>query len=534
MNPLPQTPYPRFFNTAGPVNVDRHYCLPPLERFHLPDILQLLQEQKYFVLHAPRQVGKTSFLLALTQYLNQSGQYQALYLNVEAAQTARENVAVGIQTIMAETASRARQILGDSWFEASWPEIWQTSGGQVAFNVLLTRWAERATLPTVLLMDEIDSLVGDTLVSVLRQLRSGYDKRPDSFPQSVILCGVRDVRDYRIYSTEGRELITGGSAFNIKAESLRMGDFTQTEVERLYTQHTTATGQVFTPEALALVWELTQGQPWLVNALAYEVTSKLCRDRGVAITAVDMHTAKEKLIQRRETHLDQLTDKLKEARVRRVISPILAGETSPKNLLSDDILYVKDLGLIRGTPGQHLTIANPIYQEIIPRELTFSTQLTITHETAWYVQADGRLDMNQLLVAFQQFFREHSEHWVERFDYKEAGPQLLLQAFLQRIVNGGGRVEREYGLGRQRTDLAIFWPYAGGTQKVVLELKLWRQSLEATITQGLVQTAAYMDKIDTAVGHLIIFDRRPDISWEEKIFRDERIYDGKEINIWGM
>jgi ABC-type ATPase with predicted acetyltransferase domain len=143
---------------------------------------------------------------------------------------------------------------------------------------------------------------------------------------------VRDVRDYRIYSSEGREMITGGSAFNIKAESLRMGDFTQPEVETLvYQQHTTATGQIFTPEALALAWELTQGQPWLVNALAYEVTSKLCRDRGVAITAVDILTAKENLIQRRETHLDQLIDKLQEERVRRVISPMLEGETSPKN-----------------------------------------------------------------------------------------------------------------------------------------------------------------------------------------------------------
>jgi hypothetical protein len=81
-------PILRFFNTAGPVNCAYHYCLPPLERLDLPDILRLIQQQKYFVLHAPRQVGKTSFLLALTQYLNQGGQYTCVYVNVEAAQTA--------------------------------------------------------------------------------------------------------------------------------------------------------------------------------------------------------------------------------------------------------------------------------------------------------------------------------------------------------------------------------------------------------------------------------------------------------------
>jgi hypothetical protein len=536
MNPPTAPTYPRFFNTAGPVNCDRHYCLPPLERFSLPDILQLLHEQKYFVLHAPRQVGKTTFLLALTDYLNKSGHYRALYINVEAAQTAREDVTAGVQAIMAEMGSRALQFWEDDWFNQTWPMVLDMAGAHAVLNQMLTRTAVHYARPIILFVDEIDSLVGDTLIAVLRQLRSGYDKRPQAFPQSIILCGVRDVRDYRIRSSEGREVITGGSAFNVKAESLRMGDFTQVEVERLYLQHTTATGQIFMPEALALAWELTQGQPWLVNALAYEVTSKLCRDRGVAITAVDILTAKENLIQRRETHLDQLIDKLQEERVRRVISPMLVGENLAEAVRQDDVQYLIDLGLIRRVQPEGLIIANPIYREIIPRELSYITQLNLesNQRTAWYVGADGRLDFDQLLTAFQQFFREHAEHWVERFDYKEAGPQLLLQAFLQRIVNGGGRVEREYGLGRQRTDLAVFWPYAGGMQKVVLELKLWRGSLEGTITQGLVQTVAYMDRIDTAVGHLIIFDRRPEISWEQKIFRDERIYDGKQIHIWGM
>lgn len=533
MNQLATT-YPRFFNTAGPVNCADHYCLPPLERFDLPEMMGLIQQKKYFVLHAPRQVGKTTFLLALTEHLNQSDQYRTLYLNVEAAQTAREDVEKGIQSILSQLGREAQHHLQDDYLAQSWPDIFAQHGANVALNEVLSQWAIHSPKPIVLLIDEIDSLVGDTLISVLRQLRAGYPRRPSSFPQSVVLCGVRDVRDYRIYSSEGREMITGGSAFNVKAESLRMGDFTRPEVERLYQQHTDETGQIFAPEAVALAWELTQGQPWLVNALAYEVTEKMGRDRTAAITPDMIITAKENLIQRRETHLDQLIDKLKEERVRRVISPILEGDTAPENIPTDDILYLRDLGLIRGEPGSHLMIANPIYQEIIPRELTFSTQLTITHQSAWYVENDGRLDLNKLLAAFQQFFREHSEHWVERFDYKEAGPQLLLQAFLQRIVNGGGRVEREYGLGRQRTDLALFWTYEGGQQKAVIELKLWRKSLEQTIVQGLEQTAAYMDKIGTADGHLVIFDRRPEISWDEKIFREERGYNGRSIIIWGM
>ncbi len=525
----------RFFNTAGPVQCDRHYCLPPLERLNLADILSLIDQQKYFVLHAPRQTGKTSALLALMEYLNQGDEYTCLYFNVEVGQYAREDVRQGVEAILNELAGRARDMLADvrpHQILAALPERFNAG---TALNELLTQWSEKNNKPLILLIDEIDALVGDTLISVLRQLRAGYDKRPALFPQSVILCGVRDVRDYRIHSSQDKAIITGGSAFNIKAKSLRLGNFTQVEVGHLLHQHTVETGQVFEPEAVEQVWYLTQGQPWLVNALAYEVCFEMesGRDRAVSITAEMIAQAKDRIVLRRETHLDQLVDKLKEDRVRRVVEPILAGLTSPDLIPTDDIGYVRDLGLIRTDQGQ-LAIANPIYQEVIPRELTYSTQLTISEQPAWYITADGQLDMDKLLANFQEFFREHSESWVERFDYKEAGPQLLLQAFLQRIINGGGRVEREYGLGRRRTDLLVIWPYPGGEQRTVIELKLLHKTLAETIAQGLEQTWAYMDRTGTGVGHLVIFDRSEERSWEEKLFSREETHRGKTIKVWGM
>ena len=151
--------------------------------------------------------------------------------------------------------------------------------------------------------------------------------------------------------------------------------------------------------------------------------------------------AKEELILGRQTHLHQLADKLREERVRRVVEPVLSGDASGADMASpDDVEYVRDLGLLarRGTRR----IANPIYREVIPRELMYAREDEILQETEWYVGPDGDLDVEGLLTAFQAFFPEHSEHWIERFQYKEAGPQLLLQAFLQRIVNGGGRIER--------------------------------------------------------------------------------------------
>ena len=148
--------------------------------------------------------------------------------------------------------------------------------------------------PLVLLIDEIDSLVGDTLLSVLRQLRASYKQRPEGFPQSVVSCGVRDIHDYRIRSSSG-EVIAGGSPF-----------------------------------------------------------------------------------------------------------------------------YARDLGLVaQGSPPR---IANPIYAEVVPRELGYVLRDSLDQDLIRYVDPGGGLNVDKLLGAFQPFFRAHSEHWLERFEYREAGP----------------------------------------------------------------------------------------------------------------
>ncbi len=525
----------RFFNTAGPVNCQDHYCLPPLERINLDEVLMLIAQKKYFVLHAPRQTGKTTCLLALMEYLNRTGQYRALYVNFEVAQGYRERINEGLTALLQELSSQARWVLHDTSADTIARDL--IALGAPSLSDFLARWCSSATKPTILFIDEIDALVGDTLITVLRQLRAGYPNRPQAFPQSVILCGVRDVRDYRIHSDREKAIITGGSAFNIKAESLRLGDFSREETLRLLQQHTQETGQPFESEALNLVWDLTSGQPWLVNALAYETCFRMKegRDRTRPITAEMILQAKENLILRRETHLDQLVDKLKEERVRRVIAPMLQGVDLEREVSPDDLQYVIDLGLVRRTAAGP-QIANPIYGEIIPRELTWIAQLNLesTVQIAWYIRPDGWLDLSKLLQAFQHFFREHSEAWIERFEYQEAGPQLLLQAFLQRIVNTGGRVEREYGLGRRRTDLLVIWPYPGGTQRAVIELKVLHKSLEATLAEGLAQTWEYADRCGAEEAHLVIFDRTPGRAWEEKIFQRQEHYEGMPITVWGM
>ncbi|MDM8555518.1 AAA-like domain-containing protein [Desulfococcaceae bacterium HSG7] len=265
----------RFFNKSGPVNCDDHYCLNPLNRFDLEEILLLIEQKKYFVIHAPRQIGKRSCLLALMEHLNKSGKYQCLYTNVESAQAARDNVKDGMKAILSTMANDAYDLLEDPFFKNNWGKIFEANGEFSAFQILLTRWCKQSLKPVIVFLDEVDALVDETLISLLRQLRTGYKKRPTLSPQSVIFCGVRDIRGYRMHYDKLKEIITGGSAFNIKDESLRLGDFTSVDVEQLSTCHTEETGQKFEPGVMDAVWDITEGQPWLLNPLGYEICFKM-------------------------------------------------------------------------------------------------------------------------------------------------------------------------------------------------------------------------------------------------------------------
>lgn len=517
----------RFFNTAGPVRPDEHYFVP--HRLDLSEVFDLIERKQYFVLHAPRQSGKTTAIKEIIRIINDMGKYNALYINIENAQAARNNAKEALLTIIEGLRCALKDNFANEEETLTYFDDIVNQRVPLTLNALqsaLTFWAKHSAKPIVLFIDEIDSLVGDSLLSTLRQIRSGYIERPISFPQSICLIGLRDVRDYKIWSEESGVYVSTSSPFNIKAKSLLLSNFSKEEVAELYTQHTKETGQLFDNEAIEYAFHLTQGQPWLVNALAFESAFVKVKDRTQIITKAVIEESKNELIKRRDTHLDSLIDKLREDRVRPVIDAIINGDSDTISLPSDSVQYVRDLGLIK---FQRMEIANPIYQEIIPRELTAIPSEGLGEKFVLrpgYVRKDRSLDMTALLKAFTEFYRENSAIWLEKFDYKESGPHLLLMAFLQRIINGGGTIWREYALGRARVDLLIQWQ----KQRIVLELKV-KQS-KSTLAEGLEQTIKYMDSSQATEGHLLIFDRDPSKTWKEKQHRSKKIFKNHLIHIW--
>nr|WP_311132349.1 AAA family ATPase [Nonomuraea gerenzanensis]SBO95076.1 hypothetical protein BN4615_P4592 [Nonomuraea gerenzanensis] len=484
-------PRAKYFNTTGPCDPRRHYMLPPTQR--LPEARVLVEMDRYFVLHAPRQTGKTTTLGTLAAELTAEGDIAAVMFSCERAKSAGDDYAAA-ESLLLESLRRATE--GAGWPpELLPPDPWPqgTPGGR--FISALTEWCRRCPRRVVLFMDEIDALQGNSLVSILSQLREGHNARHESqpFPASVVLCGLRDVRDYKIASGGAADRYNAASPFNIIRKSLRLGDFAADQIAELYDQHTQATGQEFTKDAVDRVFELTQGQPWLVNALADEIITET-RVTGT-ITTGQVEDAKERLIKARAIHLDSLAARLHEPRVKRVMEPIVAGtfpHTDPT--FSSDLSYVRDLGLVTQKPPPQ--VANPIYQELILRVLGDLTEQNIHADPHSFVLPDGRFDLPRLLREFVVFWREHGEILIQQEGYREAACQIILMAFLHRLVNGGGYLDREYAAGTKRLDVFVRWPYPGPggerlMQREAMELKVWRAGENDPMPDGLARLDRY-------------------------------------------
>jgi hypothetical protein len=199
--------------------------------------------------------------------------------------------------------------------------------------------------------------------------------------------------------------------------------------------------------------------------------------------------------------------------VRTIIGPLLAGDPLVLDPYDDNLSYVRDLGLI--APTAPVRPANPIYREVIARVLSSSIQESVTANPHSFIRPDRTFDFSKMLTEFAEWWTENGEFLTTTGYYSEAAPQLILMGYLQRVVNGGGQVEREYAVGSGRIDLQIRWPYEkpDGTrrlQREAVEIKTWRTGRPNPLTAGLKQLDRYLNRLGLDAGTLAIFDQRPD------------------------
>ena len=512
----------RFFNTTGPCNPEEHYMLPPENRLVGAQLHRYVRDRLYWVLHAPRQTGKTTFLKSWMRYINDSGEAIACYVSVERCQ-GLEEIERAMPAICTSIKDTARQ------FNFPVPEVDLVDAPSMLYNILLNWSILVAPKPLIILFDEVDVIQGEAMISFLRQLRNGFAMRGvGMFPVSIALVGMRDLKDYITASKDG-EPPNPGSSFNIKEDSAQLSNFSRNDIAHLFAKRTAENGQQITPEALDYVYKQSNGQPWIVNSMFMRATMCILDQYSTeTVNLGHIEQAREEMIMARETHLDALAIRLKEPRIRRVIQTIMIGETDVSiNREDPDVMLATDLGLIKWDSDKGFSIANSVYEEILTRSLNLGYHDNMPSPSSWRWQTpDGQLDMDALLREFQDFWRNHSETWEQWTSYTEAFPHLLLMAFMQRVVNGGGRIEREYATGRGRMDLAV--EYKGVWN--IVEIKLLRKgrTFEKVKAEGIKQVSRYRETFVPPVGYqknmrgayLVVFDRRPEDtkpSWEERI-----------------
>jgi hypothetical protein len=487
----------RVFNTTGPCDPARHYTLPPLER--APTAMTLVRQQNYVAVSGPRQSGKTSLLKAIVDGINAEGWARSVILSCEGAD--QRYAVTDVDEAECRLVERWAGALQAQALDVAWPAVAGvlslTAGTRI--SGALMRYAQAAPLPLIVILDEVDCLARNPFGSLLRQVRDGFQYRPTGFPHSVVLAGMRSLRDHDIaLGGDG-----SGSPFNV-VEFLTVGNFTREELARLYAQHTAETGQSFTEDALALAWDQTRGQPWLVNAIARTCVTELVTDAAQSIDALHVEEAVRRVEAARPTHLASLGRRLSEERVLNVVAPAIIGSTL-QGVPSDDILYVCELGILAERGDGVLGAANPIYARSLMKALAEPIRANVAAIHPTWRKSDGSIDLERLRLAFLDFWSVHGRALDPLVARREVVPHVVMTAFLDRVVNGGGRVDREFDVGRGKLDVLV----RHRELKLPIEIKVRTGKSGDPVPKGLQQLDRYCEALRVEYAWLVVFDQRP-------------------------
>jgi hypothetical protein len=475
---------PRRFNTAGPNDPARHPTISVLTR--LPGVRALIDEGSYFILHAPRQWGKTTALLDLTATLNREGGHVAAVLSLGPGAAFTDPGAAELAILDSWRYDLAAYLPADVKLPR-WPEA--PPGNRI--GAALSAWAQESPRPLVVFLDGIDSLPRGVRTSVVCQLRAGKPRSPRAFPWSL---GVASLR--------GPHEEDGGSmgASNLEGDAVPLPAFSRDDVGSIFAQLKEPTGAETLPGAVERAFELTQGNPFLVCVLAQRLAEQKQGQRR-PVMASDVERARDALLEQRGGYLDELEGRIREARLRAVLEQIMVDTV--RDLPAEDVRVTVDLGLVRRTSDGRLVIANPIYLGLVRRSLPGAARSIFPAEQPPWVGPDGRLNPPRLLDAFLEFWRRHGEELFSTAPYNELSP-LVLTAFLHRVVTSGGMIEREYAIGRGRMDVCI----RQGGEALAMVVKVRRDREPDPVVEGVTQVEDALDRLGIETGWLVVFDRR--------------------------
>lgn len=483
------------FTTNGPVQAEHHLAIPPLDRIDGNALLTDLQEQGFLFCFAPPGYGVTSLLLALRgEWLDSPHDHDwlgdPLYLDLTSAAQPGQPLEDRVLAVMTEIGLRARCDLEEpeplNWIE----EVFGVHGPVASIRTLLQRWLRLRKTPLTLMIDGLQGCDAHALQVFLQQLAPLHDTFGDG-PEHRLLVAAHG----------GYEALfpDGCPPFLNRTHWFQLPAFSVGQVQQLAELFRVQQNRAFNREAVDLIWQLTQGHPWLVGSLM-EQTAKVAENEN-PISGEHVAEAKERLIAGSHSPLKRRRGDLNRPGVQRVIEPLLAASPPSTYINARELEEARATGLI--ADDLPIRFANRLFEEWVPRALVHGNNDTLQRHAESFF-AEGRLQTDSLLRFCQMWFAGPGRGLLTTFPYRQSGYLLLLQGLILRLLEDRGRIERECDPAKQLVTLFVFLQVPEGIQTVIIGLK-WQDPLNREpLHRQVSQISHYMTMCETQEGHLVI------------------------------
>lgn len=468
----------RYFNTSGPNNPKQHYTL--MRKALVEKGLDMVEKDRYFTIWAPRQSGKSTYFRLLTDKLLKQG-YKVCHINIENFQNATE---LFLCHFICQEISRNWQV---SISATNLSEFY----GQIN-NLVGNR--------CVFIIDEIEGLNPSILGQFLHTIRNLYHSRTQHALKSVILVGVSNITGI---------VENNASPFNI-ADSFNLPYFTKNELYELFAQHEAETGQLFAAEVKEKIYEITAGQPGLINGFGLQLTENNPDKKELDY---------EDYLKVEDWYLHQAIDKnvaniINKAKQRKnfIESLLFLEKKKTFEIDNEDIRYLYVNGVVKRDDEGNVEFWVPLYkkrllQYFYPYMNGESEKIQGNINIEDYFLQDGQLNLDKIMRGYQEYAaRRGFRYFIEKDEnnkpkgLREAALmysfETYIQSFLQ-VLEGKSYLEAHTALGR--SDLII--NIRG--QEVVIEGKIYYNIIQ--FEKGKKQLAYYIKSLGLTKGVYVVF-----------------------------
>ena len=501
------------FNITGTCIPERNFMVDTTDKIN--KTLTLIEKGKYFIINRPRQYGKTTSLSLLRRKLLKINIFLPVRISFEGIGESPFETPEKFCPSFLSYLTNDTNIKKNSYSELFLSKI-ESTNSFGSLSTALTEVLSKIDKKVVLMIDEVDKASNNELfLHFLGMLRDKYLNALDGDDitfHSVILTGVHDVKTLKIKLRPDDER-KYNSPWNIAADFDIDMSFNPQEISTMLTEYVNETKINMAIKAVSeRIYFWSSGYPFLVSKLCKIVDEKILPKRGNKNWDVnDIDEAAKILLTETNTLFDDMIKNLEnDKELFNYINNIVLGNKEYVFEISAPLTNIAYIyGIINYTETRKVKIHNKIFEEKITNYLiakseteTFYSPVSTTQEP--YIKNDGRLDIEKLLLKFQEVIKEKysNSDLLKSDEFLEKDLRLLFLVFIKPVINGLGFSFKEVEIGAEkRLDIIITFK----DEKFIVELKLWYG--QKYHDEGKSRLKKYMHAESVHKGYMLIMNK---------------------------